>query len=195
MDNAVCGGGDTNVGLTDKAVPINASAIAQIKAVILMGNPRYIPNLPYNVGTCRASGVSRSMGFELMSGHDVNPECSLPPVHPDLFALRVIRSKTIATQQIPTAAMETTNKLTRTTAMSTDKGRNNLFLASLPRGIWIVLTRAFGKIGYRPYVFVVSLTLATKCTAFVLISFQPHGAQSQPHTKKPSIPCICAQTP
>lgn len=60
MDNAVCGGGDSNVGLGDTSVPISASAIQMIKAVILMGNPRYIPGLPYNVGTCRASGVSSS---------------------------------------------------------------------------------------------------------------------------------------
>ncbi|RPA82513.1 catalytic core domain of acetyl xylan esterase from Trichoderma Reesei [Ascobolus immersus RN42] len=76
MDNAVCGGGDTNVGLGDTSVPISAAAIAQIKAVILMGNPRYIPNLPYNVGTCRASGFApRPNGFQCPSGDKLRNYC------------------------------------------------------------------------------------------------------------------------
>lgn len=58
MDNAVCGGGDANIGLSDTSVPIRASAISMIKAAIFMGDPRYIPGLSYNVGTCLASGVS-----------------------------------------------------------------------------------------------------------------------------------------
>jgi hypothetical protein len=69
MDNAVCGGGDTNIGLGNTAVPIQASAINMIKAVILMGNPRYIRGLPYNVGTCQAQGVGtlpRSIEYVLI---------------------------------------------------------------------------------------------------------------------------------
>lgn len=58
MDNAVCGGGDTNIGLTNTAVPINAAALSMIKATIWMGSPRYRAGLPYNVGTCTAQGVS-----------------------------------------------------------------------------------------------------------------------------------------
>jgi acetylxylan esterase len=57
MDDAFCGGGDTNEGLTSTAIPIQASAITQIKAAIFMGDPRHIPGLSYNVGTCQASGV------------------------------------------------------------------------------------------------------------------------------------------
>jgi acetylxylan esterase len=57
MDDAFCGGGDTNIGLGSTAVPIQASAINMIKASIFMGNPRYISGLSYNVGTCQAQGV------------------------------------------------------------------------------------------------------------------------------------------
>ncbi|TKA80074.1 hypothetical protein B0A55_02476 [Friedmanniomyces simplex] len=40
-DNVVCGGGDSGASISSTAVPISAGALAQIKAVILMGNPRY----------------------------------------------------------------------------------------------------------------------------------------------------------
>ena len=58
MDDAFCGGGDTNEGLSNTAIPIQASAVNMIKAAIFMGDPRHIPGLSYNVGTCNASGVS-----------------------------------------------------------------------------------------------------------------------------------------
>lgn len=58
MDDAFCGGGDTNEGLTNTAIPIQASAINNIAAAIFLGDPRRIPGLSYNVGTCQASGVS-----------------------------------------------------------------------------------------------------------------------------------------
>lgn len=57
MDNAYCGGGDTNEGLTNTANPISASALKMIAAAILQGDPPHIPGLSYNVGTCKASGV------------------------------------------------------------------------------------------------------------------------------------------
>ncbi len=58
MDDAFCGGGDANEGLSSTAIPIQASAINMIKAAIFMGDPRYVYGLvPYQVGTCRASGV------------------------------------------------------------------------------------------------------------------------------------------
>ncbi|TKX23256.1 acetylxylan esterase [Elsinoe australis] len=64
-DNAFCGGGDTNIGLTSTAVPISASALNQIKAAIFMGDPRYIAGLPYNVGTCTQQGFApRPAGFK-----------------------------------------------------------------------------------------------------------------------------------
>ena len=60
MDDAFCGGGDTNEGLTSTAIPIQASAVNMIKAAIFMGDPRHIPGLSYDVGTCQANGVSTS---------------------------------------------------------------------------------------------------------------------------------------
>jgi hypothetical protein len=59
MDDAFCGGGDTNIGLSSSAIPIQASAVTMIKAAIFMGDPRYIKGLSYNVGTCAAQGVSQ----------------------------------------------------------------------------------------------------------------------------------------
>lgn len=50
MDNAVCGDDSGSIGLS-------AAAMKMTKAVILMGDPRHIVGLSYNVGTCQASGV------------------------------------------------------------------------------------------------------------------------------------------
>jgi acetylxylan esterase len=50
MDDAFCGGGDLTT-------PFTSAARAMIKAAIFMGDPRHIPGLPYNVGTCNAKGV------------------------------------------------------------------------------------------------------------------------------------------
>ncbi len=58
MDNAVCGGPDTGSGITSTTPPISASALNMVKAAILMGSPRYVAGLTYNVGTCTAQGVS-----------------------------------------------------------------------------------------------------------------------------------------
>lgn len=57
IDNAFCGGGDSGQGISNTAVLISSSALQQIKAVIMMGNPRRAPGLSYNVGTCNGSGV------------------------------------------------------------------------------------------------------------------------------------------
>lgn len=58
MDNALCGGGDPGAGISDASVPIFSSAAAMIKAAIFMGDPRYEYGFSYEVGTCRAGGVS-----------------------------------------------------------------------------------------------------------------------------------------
>ncbi|KAK4113261.1 carbohydrate-binding module family 1 protein [Canariomyces notabilis] len=64
MDNAVCGGPDTGSGITTTTPPISAAALNQIKAVILMGSPRYVAGLSYNVGTCTAQGfAARPRGY------------------------------------------------------------------------------------------------------------------------------------
>ncbi|KAF7890719.1 hypothetical protein EAF00_009034 [Botryotinia globosa] len=76
MDDAFCGGGDTNNGLTNTAIPIQASAINMIKAAIFMGNPRYIYGLSYEVGTCRAHGFApRPSGFSCPSASKIKSYC------------------------------------------------------------------------------------------------------------------------
>ena len=59
MDDAYCGGGDTNEGFFNTAIPISVAAQKKIAAAIFMGDPRHIPGLSFNVGTCQASGVSQ----------------------------------------------------------------------------------------------------------------------------------------
>jgi acetylxylan esterase len=61
MDDAYCGGGDSNEGLSSTAIPISAAAQAKIAAAIFMGDPRYVYGLSYEVGTCRAQGVSSTL--------------------------------------------------------------------------------------------------------------------------------------
>lgn len=57
-DDALCGGGDPDESYSNTAVTFSASAVTQIKAAILMGDPRYIAGKSYDVGTCAAGGVS-----------------------------------------------------------------------------------------------------------------------------------------
>lgn len=71
MDDALCGGGDTAEGVTDTSVPLSSAAVAQVKAAIFMGDPRFVAGLSYEVGTCKAGGVS-------------TPETTLTTfIHPD----------------------------------------------------------------------------------------------------------------
>jgi acetylxylan esterase len=58
MDDAVCGGGDPNQGISDTNPSVSSDVGAQIKAMILMGNPRHDSSAPYSVGTATAPGVS-----------------------------------------------------------------------------------------------------------------------------------------
>jgi len=53
-------GGDTAEGITSTAVPLSSAAVSQIKAAIFMGDPRFVAGLSYEVGTCKAGGVSNS---------------------------------------------------------------------------------------------------------------------------------------
>lgn len=57
--NSKCySGGDTAEGITSTAVPLSSAAVSQIKAAIFMGDPRFVSGLSYEVGTCKAGGVS-----------------------------------------------------------------------------------------------------------------------------------------
>ncbi|KFY08537.1 hypothetical protein V492_06141 [Pseudogymnoascus sp. VKM F-4246] len=76
FDDAFCGGGDTNEGISDTSIPIQASAVNMIKAAIFMGDPRHIPGLSYNVGTCQASGFApRPSGFQCPSASKIKSYC------------------------------------------------------------------------------------------------------------------------
>jgi len=76
MDDAYCGGGDTNEGLTSTAIPISAAAQKKIAAAIFMGDPRHIPGLSYNVGTCQASGFApRPAGFQCPYASNIQSYC------------------------------------------------------------------------------------------------------------------------
>ncbi|KAM7211014.1 family 5 putative carbohydrate esterase [Rhypophila decipiens] len=64
FDNAYCGGPDSGSSISTTTPFINSSALSQVKAVILMGSPRYVAGLPYNVGTCTAQGfAARNRGY------------------------------------------------------------------------------------------------------------------------------------
>ncbi|KAM3421898.1 Acetylxylan esterase 2 [Cercospora zeina] len=64
-DNALCGGGDPNQGITDTKVLVSSSAASAIKAVIWGGNPRNSPaEKSFHVGSCTAQGFDpRPQGF------------------------------------------------------------------------------------------------------------------------------------
>ncbi|KAF7770356.1 CAZyme family CE5 [Agaricus bisporus var. burnettii] len=76
FDDAYCGGGDTNEGIFDTSIPISTAAQAKIAAAIFMGDPRHIPGLSYNVGTCQASGFApRPAGFQCPYATNIKSYC------------------------------------------------------------------------------------------------------------------------
>jgi acetylxylan esterase len=76
MDNAFCGGGDPNSGISDSSIPISAAAQKQIKAAIFMGDPRWQYGLAYQVGTCRQGGfAARPSGFVCPNAGKVQSYC------------------------------------------------------------------------------------------------------------------------
>ncbi|KAJ7718231.1 putative acetyl xylan esterase [Mycena metata] len=76
FDDAYCGGGDTNEGLSNTAIPISAAAQKKIAAAIFMGDPRHIAGLSYNVGSCQASGFApRPAGFQCPFASNIQSYC------------------------------------------------------------------------------------------------------------------------
>lgn len=64
MDNALCGGGDPNQGITYTYPLITSAASNAIKAIIWAGDPRHTTGSPYNYGTATAGGFdARPAGF------------------------------------------------------------------------------------------------------------------------------------
>jgi acetylxylan esterase len=67
-DDALCGGGDPNQGISSTAAPISSAVGNKVKAIIFMGDPRNIPGGPYSVGTAKNPGVSLlAVGFETLT--------------------------------------------------------------------------------------------------------------------------------
>ena len=66
MDAALCGGGVPNQGYTDTSVLLSSSAVNMVKAAIFMGDPRWEYGLSYEVGTCKAGGVSLPIWITIM---------------------------------------------------------------------------------------------------------------------------------
>ncbi|VZI19827.1 unnamed protein product [Fusarium fujikuroi] len=76
MDNNICGGPDSGAGISDSSVPLSASAVQQVKAVIMLGDPRYVSGLSYGVGTCTAGGFdARPAGFTCPNADKVQIYC------------------------------------------------------------------------------------------------------------------------
>ncbi|KAI1071354.1 hypothetical protein LB507_011567 [Fusarium sp. FIESC RH6] len=76
MDNNICGGPDNGTSISDSTVPLSASAVNQVKAVVMLGNPRYINGLAYGVGTCDAGGFdARPEGFTCPNADKVKIYC------------------------------------------------------------------------------------------------------------------------
>ncbi|KAF5563748.1 acetylxylan esterase precursor [Fusarium phyllophilum] len=76
MDNNICGGPDSGAGISDSSVPLSASAVEQVKAVIMLGDPRFVSGLSYGVGTCTAGGFdARPAGFTCPNADKVQIYC------------------------------------------------------------------------------------------------------------------------
>ena len=96
IDNAVCGGGDSAEGISSTAIPLSSAAQAAVKAVILMGDPRYVYGFSYEVGTCRAGGFdARPSSFQCPVGNKIqsycdsaDPYCESSRLKPDPYRYR-----------------------------------------------------------------------------------------------------------
>ncbi|KAF5975520.1 putative acetylxylan esterase precursor [Fusarium bulbicola] len=76
MDNNICGGPDSGAGISDSSVLLSASAVQQVKAVIMLGDPRFVSGLSYGVGTCTAGGFdARPAGFTCPNADKVQIYC------------------------------------------------------------------------------------------------------------------------
>jgi hypothetical protein len=121
MDNAICGGAGST---------LTGNALAAVKAAIFMGDPHNQNGLPYNVGTCKAGGVS--LDSHNSSANLTNTIDSSLPAHPASSAHppAPLSSSLTAILRTLTAAMATMPTLTSSTSTSTDP---RLLPSSRPR--------------------------------------------------------------
>jgi uncharacterized protein YjaZ len=112
MDNNICGGPDSGAGISDSSVPLSASAVQQVKAVIMLGDPRFVSGLPYGVGTCTAGGVSHPIISYLTP---LTIFSSMPALLASAVPMPT-RSRYTVTLRIPSAVMEMTPTTTSNTS-------------------------------------------------------------------------------
>lgn len=126
MDNNICGGPDSGAGISDSSVPLSASAVQQVKAVIMLGDPRFVSGLSYGVGTCTAGGVSHTPApyVTLLTIDSLMPDLQASP------APMQTRCRSTVTLRIPSAAMETTPTTTSNTSAFMEKKLWHLLTAS-----------------------------------------------------------------
>ncbi|KAF2154855.1 carbohydrate esterase family 5 protein [Myriangium duriaei CBS 260.36] len=76
FDDVLCGGGDSGESISSTAVPISSAAVAQIKAAIFQGDPRFVSGFSYEVGTCKAGGFdARPASFKCPSASKIQSYC------------------------------------------------------------------------------------------------------------------------
>jgi acetylxylan esterase len=56
IGDAVCGGGEGVLG--DRSEPVSEDVVGHVKAIIQMGDPRFVPGASFDVGTAKVGGVS-----------------------------------------------------------------------------------------------------------------------------------------
>lgn len=129
MDNNICGGPDSGAGISDSSVPLSASAVQQVKAVIMLGDPRFVSGLSYGVGTCTAGGVSHIIApyVTLLTTESLMPDlrASLAPTQ--------TRSRSTVTLRILSAATEMTPTTTSNMSAFMEKRPWHLLTASSKR--------------------------------------------------------------
>jgi len=70
MENAVCGGPDTGSGITSTTPPISSTALIIVKAVILIGSPRYVRDLRRHLRYARGTSLSLTPDSHLTHTND-----------------------------------------------------------------------------------------------------------------------------
>ena len=71
-DNALCGGGDPNQGITYTYPLITSAASNAIKAIIWAGNPRNSPAETFHYGSCTAGGLSAKQSEHIVTADQVD---------------------------------------------------------------------------------------------------------------------------
>lgn len=143
MDGALCGG----AGGT-----LSGTALSAVKAAIFMGDPFNVVGLPYNVGTCKAKGVSTYLHnfsrFAAVVVTEINSYNSLPPAPAATSARPQTHPSSSLTATRPTLTAATATMPTRTSSTSTSTANRRLLLS---RSLWmpprLVVNRAFDLCG------------------------------------------------